>query len=178
MHTYGAAFHDTTAGRPECEVRYPPGNPGRVLNTKAVPATPLPAAIGHDAAKATLHVGAGEFAPVPVEVWDYDVGGTQVVKKWFSYRKAEPGGKVSSPLDKIHAERWTKDWNDELVELLTVLHRLVELEPRQADLLNRIVNGPLVTVAELTKSGVFPVPPSAGKPHREAASEDAEDRLF
>lgn len=49
-----------------------------------------------------------------------------------------------------------------------MLRRLVELEPQQADLLERVVAGPQITVAELTAAGVFPVPGKARKAHRHA----------
>ncbi|MEO3923777.1 type ISP restriction/modification enzyme [Micromonosporaceae bacterium B7E4] len=168
LHSYGDLCADEAAFRPRGHVRYPLDDPKRPINVKAIPATPLPAAIGHNASTQTLHVGSGEFAPVPAKVWAYDVGGMQVVRKWFSYRKADPGGRVSSPLDKIHAERWPHEWNQELLDLLTVLRRLVELEPQQADLLDRIVAGPQVTVSDLTAAAVFPVPAAARKPHRES----------
>ncbi|MER7416585.1 type ISP restriction/modification enzyme [Micromonospora peucetia] len=170
LHTYGGALVDQGAGRPAGAFRYPAGDLRRVVNTKAVPATPLPAAISYDAKTETLHVGAGEFAPVPEEVWNYDVGGMPVVRKWFSYRKAEPGGKMSSPLDNIHAERWPHEWNQELMDLLSTLRRLVELESQQSDVLDRIVAGPQISVAELHRSGVLPIPDIAQKPQRAATT--------
>lgn len=173
LHTYGEAFVDPAAGRPKGKVRYPVDDPRRPLIRKAIPASPLPATISYDERTETLYIGQGELAPVSVDVWAYDVGGMQVVKKWFSYRKAEPGGKVSSPLDKIHAERWSHEWNEELLDLLTVLRRLVELEPQQAELLDRIVTGPLITVADLAAAKVFPVPKVSRKPHRDAFGPDS-----
>jgi len=168
LHTYGERFADDLAGRPKSVIRYPAGDPRRPLNTVAFPASPLPTTIHHDLATEILHVGDGQFAPVPAAVWEYDVGGMQVVKKWFSYRKANPGGRRSSPLDDIHAERWPHEWTTELLDLLTVLRRLVELEPQQADLLEQILAGPQITVGDLTASGVFPVPATARRPHRHA----------
>jgi hypothetical protein len=168
LHTYGEAFADPSADRPKGNIRYPAGDPRRPLNTIAIASTPLPETISHDPAGQTLHVGTGSFAPVPAAVWEYDVGGMQVVKKWFSYRKANPGGRKSSPLDAIHADRWPHDWTVELNDLLTVLRRLVELEPQQEELLGRILAGPQITVADLTAAGVFPVPDVARRAHRHA----------
>lgn len=208
LHTYGERCADPAAGRPERDIRYPAGDPRRVLNTETVPASPLPAELaydgpseagaggdspagggvpGHDSPDhdgptgdgpggdggtprvgGTLRVGAGAFQPVPAAVWEYDIGGTPVVRKWFSYRKANPGGRVSSPLDTIHAQRWPYEWTVELTDLLTVLARLVELEPAQDALLTEIVAGPQLTVADLTAAGVFPVPPVARKAHLHA----------
>lgn len=168
LHTYGEAFSDPASGRPKGNVRYPSGDPRRPLNTRAVAASPPPDTISHDAATETLQVGTGSFAPVPTAVWEYDVGGMQVVKKWFSYRKANPGGRRSSPLDAIHVDRWPHEWTVELNDLLTVLRRLVDLEPAQKNLLDRIVAGPQITAEDLTSAGVFPVPGRARKAHRHA----------
>jgi hypothetical protein len=118
--------------------------------------------------KDSEHIGSGEFAPVPAAVWDYDIGGMRVLRKWFSYRRANPGGRRSSPLDAIHADRWPHEWTAELIDLLTVLRRLVELEPQQEDLLGRSLTGPQITAADLTTAGVFPVPDVARRAHRNA----------
>jgi hypothetical protein len=58
-------------------------------------------------------------------------------------------------------ERWPHEWRAELNDLLIVLARLVELEPAQVALLERVVAGPQVTAADLTADGVLPVPDSA-----------------
>ena len=52
----------------------------------------------------------------------------------------------------------------ELLELLNVLELYVDLESLQADVLARICEGPLITVADLRQEKVFPVPPSARRP--------------
>lgn len=165
VQTYGDAFSDWSAGRPIGEIRYPAGDARRPQCPFPVDSAGLPATIHHDPTTDTLHVGTGTFTPVPAAVWEYDVGGAPVVRKWFSYRKASPGGRASSKLDAIHTDRWPFEWTVELNELLTLLRRLVELEPAQADLLDRIVAGPLITVAELTAAGVFPVNPLARRPY-------------
>jgi len=48
--------------------------------------------------------------------------------------------------------------------MLNVLGRLVELEPRQADLLDRICAGPTVTLADLQTANAFELP--EGHPRR------------
>lgn len=60
----------------------------------------------YDAATQELHVGPAVSGAAPERVWLYDVGGMQVVRKWFSYRKADPGGRKTSPLDDTHADQW------------------------------------------------------------------------
>jgi hypothetical protein len=80
----------------------------------------------------------------------------KVVAKWFGYRKADPAGRRSSPLDDIHVTSWPSEWTSELNDLLSVLRRLVELEPAQAELLDDVVAGPLLSLADLTPDGTIP----------------------
>lgn len=87
-------------------------------------------------------------------VWSYSVGGRNVIKSWFNYRKATPGGKKTSPLDDVHVSEWDADWTTEFIDLLTVLTRLVLLEAEQATLLKRIVRGPVLSKDALADLGV------------------------
>jgi hypothetical protein len=48
---------------------------------------------------------------------------------------------------------WDLAWTTELIDLLTVLTRLVALEPVQADLLARVVAGQVLTAGELLDAG-------------------------
>ena len=93
-------------------------------------------------------------------MWRYDVGGKPVLRQWFAYRKRVPAGRVTSPLDLIVADRWLHEDTIELRELLSVLRRLTDLAPAQAELLDQVCAGPLITVEELTLAGVLPVPDS------------------
>lgn len=77
-----------------------------------------------------------------------------MIKSWFNYRKKVPGGRKSSPLDDIHVDTWDADWTTEFVDLLTVLTRLVELEPAQAEMLARVLEGPLASSDDLAAAGV------------------------
>lgn len=157
--TYGEAFPDPKAGRPPGDITFDTADPRRPKNL-----TPLGEGMpdklsyteGADG-EGTLHVGQGSFGPVTARMWAYDVGGTNVIKKWFSYRKANPGGKKTSPLDELHLESWPREWIVELNELLTVLRRITELEEAQAALLERVLTGPVITRDELVAAGVkFP----------------------
>lgn len=150
VHTYGAVFCDE--GRPRDDVRYLPGASQRILNQVAV--TRMPSEVGYDPDSQTVVLGSGEWRPVRPEVFDYTVGGKNVVRSWVNYRKAVPGGKKTSPLDLLHTDRWPVEWSREFTDLLTVLTRLVSLEPAQAALLERILAGPLVTSAALRDAGV------------------------
>lgn len=165
--TYGAVMYDSARSRPPNSIRYPGSDPRSPRNTVAIPGRPLPAQIRHEGE--TLHVGDGCFAPVPEAVWRYDVGGMNVLKTWFSHRSAHPGGRVTSDLDRIHIETWPYDWTRDLNDLLTVLRRLTELEPRQRQLLDSVLASSQITVADLTSAGVFPVPATARRPRRAAS---------
>jgi hypothetical protein len=164
LHTYGERFADPAEGRPAGPPR--PDLDHRVKVQAAIPGTveEMPDDISYDAETATLHVGAGRISPVRPEVWAYEISGMKVVKKWFGYRKKNPAGRKSSPLDDIHTEEWPAEFTTELLQLLNVLTLCVELEPDQADVLERICNGPLVTVADLEQANVLPVPSGTRKP--------------
>jgi len=60
-----------------------------------------------------------------------------------------------SPLEGIHPDHWLAEYTSELLNVLHVLGRLIALEPRQVDLLQRICDGPIITVDSLQASGAF-----------------------
>lgn len=164
LHTYGERFVNPAEGRPA-------GPPKPDPDQRALVRTPIrgfdgekmPDDICYDAETATLLVGAGRISPVRPEVWAYEVSGMRVVKRWFDYRRKNPIGRKSSPLDDIHTEEWPAEFTTELLQLLHVLTLCVDLEPDQADLLERICSGPLITVSDLEESNVLPVPATAHK---------------
>ncbi|WP_063766285.1 type ISP restriction/modification enzyme [Streptosporangium amethystogenes] len=163
LHTYGERFADSAEGRPAGPPRPDPAH--RTKSQVAIPGTTeeMPDDISYNPETATLHVGVGRISPVRPEVWAYEVSGMKIVKKWFGYRKKNPAGRKSSPLDNIHSEEWPAEFTTELLQLLHVLTLCVELEPDQNDLLEKICNSPLIPVADLERAGVLPVPPSARK---------------
>ena len=149
LHTYGERF-----GTPDDDGAVPPGE---ARCTVAVPHDEYPADFRYDEQTRTLHVGKGEFGPVAPAVWNYSVSGLQVVKSWLDYRKREPSGKKSSPLDDIRPARW--EFGDQLLELLWVLESTVALEPAGERLLEEILASDLCTASE------FPQPqPHERKP--------------
>ena len=167
LHTYGETF--IGPARPHASIRYPKGDARQPLSR--TPITAMPEVMTYDPARAVAALGDGDFGPVTPEVWDYAVGGKNVLKSWFNYRKKVPGGKKTSPLDYLHVDVWDADWTTEFVDLLTVLTRLVELEPVQADVLERILAAPLLTTDGLTVAGVrWPVAASDRKPRRGIAA--------
>lgn len=139
LHTFGERFDG--AGVPD----------GRAKNTKAIPGTPddYPEDYSYDVATKTLRVDSGEISPVEPEVWDFSVSGLRVVKSWLDYRKRQPTGKASSPLDEIRPERWTGAMTQELLELLWVLEATVKEQPEQARLLDRVIQSDLFDAEDL-----------------------------
>jgi len=163
LHTYGDAFADKGAGRPVGNVRFPAGDPRQPQSLTAV--TGMPDTIAYDVDTATVSLGDGQWGPVRPEVWAYDVGGKNVLRSWFNYRKAVPGGKKTSPLDYVHVDVWPAEWTIEFIDLLTVLTRLVDLEAEQAKLLGDVLAGDVLTMEALAAEGVrWPAGPADRKP--------------
>lgn len=153
LHTFGERFATE-------EPLQPPrvANNGPVIpKDGAIPSTPegFPDTLDYDAAKRRLLVGSGFIDNVPPEVWAYEVSGKQVLRQWFSYRRKDRerpliGDKrPPSPLGDIQPDRWLPEYTSELINVLNVLALLVELEPKQADLLKRICDGPLIPASKL-----------------------------
>ncbi len=161
LHSYGETYAGT--GRPSGAVRYARGDERQPQ--ALTPVTRMPTDVIYDADRSIIVLGDGEFGPVREEAWNYDVGGRNVIKSWVNYRKAEPGGKKNSPLDRNHVDEWDPDWTTEFIDLLTVLTRLVELEPEQADLLERVLASPVLGGEALRLAGVrWPSKPTDRKP--------------
>ncbi len=113
----------------------------------------------YDAAKRRLVIGKGFVDNVTPAMRNYEVSGKTVLDQWFSYRRRDRtkpmigDRRPPSPLEKIQPDGWLAEYTEDLLNLLNVLGRLVALEPRQADLLDRIVAGPLVAVAGGKRAG-------------------------
>lgn len=163
LHTYGTAFIDPSSGRPADDVRLAASDTRRVTNLAAI--SEMPSEMTFDEATGELRLGGGALGPVDSRVWAYTVGGKNVLRSWFGYRKAEPGGKKSSPLDDIHASSWPPEWTSELLDLLSVLTRLVELEETQSELLDEIMAAPLASRDMLASAGTI-WPPGGKDPQR------------
>lgn len=173
LHTYAEAFADHHGS----DIRYPASDPRRITNLTAVNA--IPTAMTYDPDTATIRISAGSFGPVPQAVWDYTVGGREILKSWFNYRKANPTGRRTSPLDDINATTWPTEWNGELIDLLSALSRLVDLEPAQAELLDAILAKPLASRADLAAAGVTWPGPAANdvqrRPNTAPVDQDQQD---
>ena len=156
LHCYGERFVDAAAGRPKGPPRLPENEPPFVPGEGEIPGAPepLPETMDYDAAKRRLVIGKGFVENVTLAMRNYEISGKIVLDQWFSYRrrdrtKPQIGDKrPPSPLEKIQPDGWLAEYTTDLLNLLNVLGRLVALEPRQANLLDRIVAGPLVALAD------------------------------
>jgi hypothetical protein len=164
LHTYGQRF--VPQGKHPGQVPQ-----GTARCKKAVPTAQAdyPEKYEYNHATKTLHVGAGEFAPVAPEVFEFEVSGLKVVQSWLGYRMKNPKGKKSSPLDDITPATlggWPSQFTTELLELLWVLEATLAEYPTQAKLLEAVVAGPCFQAHELP-----PVPEAARKPPGRAAAD-------
>ncbi|MFE7776735.1 type ISP restriction/modification enzyme [Streptomyces sp. NPDC057445] len=114
-----------------------------------------PTGVEYDAEDEALLVGEGRIAPVPAEAWDFQVGGVRVVEHWFARRTAEvePG-----TLEAIRPGAWPQEWTSELLELITVLALLAQLDDRRTELAQEAAR------TEWPDVGVPPVPTAARRP--------------
>lgn len=166
--TYGVRYADLEGARRSGNVEFTNGDSRQIRYLTHI-GTSVPEKLRYVPETETLYVGEGAFAPVPESVWTFEVGGMPVLRKWFGYRKASPNSKKTSPLDECHVDVWPEEWTTELIELLSVLRRLVDLLPTQQDLLAEILAGPVVTEQDLKRVGVLPVQDAARKARRDIA---------
>ena len=121
----------------------------------------FPDCIEYDLASSRLQIGDGFIDNVPQAVWEYEVSGKQVLVQWFSYRRLDRSRPIignrrtPSPLGQIPPDGWLAEYTTELMNVLHVLGRLVALESRQADILNRVCGGSLLSADDLRASGAF-----------------------
>ncbi|MCB9866928.1 MAG: hypothetical protein H6816_09895 [Phycisphaerales bacterium] len=149
LHTFGERFADVKAGTARQAAPVPrtpasqeqgaiPDDP-EAMPTRSITTT-----------KRRLLVGTGFVDKVPPEVWRYEVSGKHVLTQWFSYRKKNRERPIigdrrpPSKLGEIQPDHWLAEYTTELLNVLHVLAMLVELEPAQAKLLEKICAGPLL----------------------------------
>ena len=157
LHTFGERFAE---GRPPGPPRVAADEP-TIPAGGALPATlaAMPHELDYDPALRRLKIGTGYIANVAPAVWDYEVSGKNVIRQWWSYRRKDrskpPMGdrRPPSELSKIQPTEWLAEYTTELLAMLRVLTRLVALEPDQADLLARNVEGPTIDSDTLRAAG-------------------------
>lgn len=150
IQTYAERFRNGSAGRGD---RVPAvAGLAWTESVKSIPEDP--SQLSYDATSRRLTISDGAIVGVLPEVWSFSVSGLPVVARWLGSRTAKGIGRASqekraTPLDRIRPIEWEDAWNDELLDLLRVLTHTVATEPLQADLLQRIVNAPLIGASEL-----------------------------
>ncbi|MET9792130.1 type ISP restriction/modification enzyme [Streptomyces canus] len=118
-----------------------------------LPSRPL--TLDYDRDEEALLLGEGRISPVPPKAWDFEAGGVRVLEQWFTARVTEP---EPGTLSAIRPATWPQPWTSELLELITVLALLADLQPFQDESTSRI------TASDLRAAGVLPVPDSARRP--------------
>lgn len=116
---------------------------------------PRPGTLRYDGSDEALVLDGGRIAPVPVEAWEFRVGGVPVLEHWFERRTAgaEPG-----TLEAIRPAAWPQERTSELLELITVLALLGQSEEPRAGLGEAVAGTPWEDV------GVPEVPRAARGP--------------
>lgn len=163
LHCYGERFADPAAGRPKQAPRLPKESAPFIPANGAIPSAPepLPDVMEYEPATRRLKVGKGHVEKVTPEMWAYEVSGMNVLRQWFSYRRRDRSRPMigdrrdPSPLALIQPDHWLPEYTSDLLDLLHVLGRLIALEPKQADLLQRICDNPLLNADELRNAGAF-----------------------
>ncbi|MGA3213087.1 MAG: hypothetical protein ABSD20_17425 [Terriglobales bacterium] len=102
------------------------------------------------------------------------MSGKQVLLQWFSYRKAHRerpiigDRRAPSPLGDIQPDHWLPEYTTELINVLNVLGFVVGLEPDQAELLEKVCSGPLISASELLAGGALELPPKPKQSSKKA----------
>ena len=144
LHTFGERF-------------VPPGEAagvipqGRARAIDPVPQEPdrYPERHWYDEETETLHVGEGTFAPVSKGVRGFSISGLDVIGSWLDYRMKEGAGRRSSELDRIRPQTWPAEFNEELLKVIWILERTVELGPELDALLAEVVAAPVFLASDL-----------------------------
>lgn len=173
LHTYGERFSNPAMGRPPRPPRLPVELRPKVEASIPDATTDMPQSISYSAETQSLHVGLGRIAPVPLEVWNFEVSGMNIIRKWFGYRQKIPASRRSSPLNDITPASWPPAYTTELLALLNVLGCLIRIAPAQSQLLDRILADELIATGDLELARILPVPSAS----RRAQMENS-DTLF
>lgn len=163
LHTFGERCTDPSADRPAKPPRVAQGKAPSMMKPFQSKDGEFPDTMEYNASTQCLHIGEGYVENVLPAVWDYEVSGKLVLRQWFSYRKKNRERPVigdrrpPSPLGDIQPERWEGAYTSDLMDVLHVLTLLVQLEPAQAELLESVCSGTLLTVKDLDAVGAFDI---------------------
>jgi hypothetical protein len=166
LYTFGERVADPRRGRPASPPRLLKDAAPRIPAAGVISLDPaeMPDSINYDKAKRRLLIGSGYVEGTTPEMWNYEVSGKQVLRQWFSYRKADRARPIigdrqpPSRLGDIQPNHWLAEYTTELINVLNVLGWLVDLEPAQAELLEKICSGQTITTEELRGAGAYAKP--------------------
>ena len=176
LHTFGERMSDPTKSRPPSPPRVEPEDrEPSIPKEGAISSSPdeMPDTLDFDGSKNRLLIGHGFVQNVSAAVWNYKVSGMNVLAQWFSYRRKNRERPIMgdrrppSPLSKIQPDHWLPEYTTELLNVLRVLTLLVELEPAQADLLERVCSGLLISFDALKTAGALASTPKLAKAKKE-----------
>jgi len=147
LHTFAERCRDPARGR-GADIPH-----GTARLAKAIPPDPAayPEDYAYDAATRTLRVGGGVIESVAPEVWAFQVSGLRVLDSWLGYRMRERKGKKSSRLDDIRPEVWEPWMTEELLRVIWILERTLDVEPKARELLARVCTEACFAADELPK---------------------------
>ena len=163
LHTYGERFVDAAAGRPKGPPRLPKESAPSIPAKGAIPGArsrcPTPwittrQRAGSRSARALSRTSRRRCGPMKSPASRcYGIG--SAIAAAIARRPIIGDRRPPSPLDKIQPDHWLPEYTSDLLDLLHVLGRLIALEPRQADLLERICAGKLRKADELREAGAL-----------------------
>ena len=183
LYTFGERFINLQDGRPAHPPRLPLEKRPAVPKAGAISQEPedMPDTIGYDAGKHRLLVGHGFIDNVTPAMWAYEVSGKQVLTQWFSYRKRDRERPIigdrrkPSALGDIQPDHWLPEYTTELLNVLNVLGLLLDLEPEQGELLERVCSGALISATDLANSEVAD---AVAEPKRPKKKDNGNATLF
>ena len=160
LHTFGERMSDPEHDRPAQPPRLPVNRRPGIPKAGAISQAPedMPDILGYDAGKHRLLVGHGFIDNVTPAMWAYEVSGKQVLTQWFSYRKRNRERPIigdrrkPSALGDIQPDHWLPEYTTELLNVLNILGLLIDLQPQQAELLDRVCSGSLISADDLKES--------------------------
>lgn len=168
LHTFGERMASAREGRPAGPPRLPAASKPFIPKGGSIPEDPatMPDLLAYEPDSQRLLVGQGYVERVTPAMWQYEVSGKQVLTNWFSYRKRHRDRPIigdrrqPSVLGEIQPDYWLPEYTSELLNVLNVLGRLVDLEPRQATLLEEVCNADCISSNLLDAAGAFDAAPT------------------
>ena len=145
LHTYGECFRGDKQRQ-----SMPTGKAG-IRKEVSPESAKYPETFRYRHISREIIVGDGIFRNVAPEVWQFKVSGLQVVESWLAYRMKKRKGKKSSPLDEIRPKSWDAEMSNELLRVLRIIEKTLDLEEELEKTLDEITDSDLFLADELPK---------------------------